>query len=143
MYYDDDNNRGIYRLELCISTITATKIPSLQHCVEAEVLHDHYAILNRVISTNPDVFGSHVVQEGFTTQPTVNDIVNTVGFTNYKKASQLLNVVECRFKTTSSRELARDFFNKLVLIVANHLNRDDIAKNLIATYSESVYQYGT
>ena len=103
------------------------------------MLQVHYAVLNRVISTNPDMFGAHLVQDGFTAQSTIDGIVNTLGLTNYQKAIKLLAVVECRFKTTLSREFARDFFDKLVLTVANHLNRVDIAEDLIATYSKSVY----
>ena len=110
---------------------------SLECCVEAEVLQNHHAQLNATV-VNPDVFGSYLVQCGFSTQATVGGILNTLGLNNYQKANQLLQIVDSRIRTATSRESARDLFNQIVLIFANQLNRADIAEALVATYSESL-----
>ena len=109
---------------------------SQERCVEAEVLQCHYAQLHNAV-VDPDFFGTHLVQCGFATQTEILGIVGTLGYSNYQKTTHLLQIVGCRFLSATSRENARNFFNQLVLIFANHLDRVDIAEALITTYSKS------
>ena len=109
---------------------------SFQRHVEVDVLQAHTANLNQALSDNPGLFASQLVQCGFTVPPTVSNIVDTMGFSNYQKASKLLSIVDARIRTASSREVARSFFDNLVVIVAYHLGHLHIAEALVATYSE-------
>ena len=102
----------------------------------ADALQKHFADLNLAIN-EPEVFGTNMVQYGLATQTTVAGIVGTLGFSNYQKANKLLQLIDSRLKTTTPRELAKAHFDKFVLIVANVLNRVDIADSLVASYSKS------
>ena len=115
-----------------------TAVPtSLRRCVEADVLQEHFADLNSAVATNPEVFGTNMVQYRFATQTTVAGIVDTLGFSNYQKANKLLQLVDSRLKTTTPREHAMAHFDNIVLIVANVLNRVDTAESLVTSYSKS------
>ena len=106
----------------------------LQRCVEAEALQKHTATLNEVV-VNPNQFGALLEENGFATKMTISSRVNTLGYTDYQKVSQLLHIIDSRIRT-STRESAREFFNKLVLIFSNRLGRTDIAEGLVATCSK-------
>ena len=86
------------------------------------------------VSTNPVLFGTHLVEQGFTAN-TVSGIVNTSGLSNYDKAFRLLNIVDTRLRT-SSRDFAKVFFDNLVLILNKHLKFVEVAEELVATYSK-------
>ena len=100
------------------------------------MLQEHFAILNSAV-IDPDVFGVNMVQCGLAAQTTVASIVDPLGFSTYQKANKLLQLLDSRLKTTTPRELAKAHFDKFVLIVANVLNRVDIAESLVASYSKS------
>ena len=106
---------------------------SLRRCVEAEVLQSYCAELCEAV-VNPDVFGQHLVEYQFATLMDVSGIMTTLGFSNYKMTSLLLQIVNSRFRTATSRKDARILFNNFVLIIANHLDRVDIAEQLITSY---------
>lgn len=110
--------------------------PSLQRSVEADVLQKHFADLNTAV-TDPDMFGANLVQCGLAAQTTVAGIVSTLGVSNFQKTNKLLQIVDSRLRTTARREHAKDHFDNLVQIVANVLDRVDIANSLVASYSKS------
>ena len=106
-----------------------------QRCVEAEVLQGSWAKVINAVSTNPVLFGTHLVEEGFTANTTIAGIVNTLGLSDYDKAYRLLSIVDSQLRT-STRDIARAFFCKLIFILANHLGFDDVAEKLVTAYSK-------
>ena len=111
---------------------------SLQRRVAPDVLQSHYADLNDVIASNVQAFGCYLVQFNFANTATIQEKTDTLGFSDYNKAGKLLSLIDSRLKTATSNENARDLFNYLVLIIANKMDRKDIAQALVDTYSESV-----
>ena len=109
---------------------------SFERCVEVEALESHYAQLLEAV-VNPDVFDRHLIQCGFATFTDISGVVSTLGFSNHQKTRQLLEIVCSRIRTAIPRESARSLFDQLVLILANRLDRVDIADALITTYSKS------
>ena len=125
-------------MSLLASTIPSNVVffNSIIHSVESGVLHNHYADLSLAISDNIDVFASNLVQYRFAPQTTVTGIVSTLGVNNYQKATKLLEIVDSRFKTSSSGQSAKEFFNNFVLILATKLEHNNIAQALVASYSK-------
>ena len=109
---------------------------SLKRCVEVEVLQSNYAQLHYAV-VDPNFLGVHMVEYEFATLTEITGITCTLGYSNSQKTSQLLNIIDARFRSAVSRENATNFFNKLVLIFADHFKRLDIAEALITTYSKS------
>ena len=111
---------------------------SLQRRVAPDVLQSHYADLNDVIASNVQAFGRYLVQCKFANPSTIQEKADILGISDYNKAGKLLSLIDSRLKTATSNENARDLFNRLVLIIANKMDREDIAQALVDTYSESV-----
>ena len=107
--------------------------------IELEVLQRHTADLNQAIAaapTNPPLFGQQLVQHGFAVQTTVGGIANTLGFNDYQKGSQLLNLVYSKIRTARTKANARRYFDDFLMIIAGSLGQRDIAESLVVTFSK-------
>lgn len=111
---------------------------SLQNYVEVEALEKVTADLITAVS-QPDFFGSQLVQNELCTQIQSWDIVHVLGVSDSQKISKLLHIVNCKIKTASSKKTARDYFNKFVCILYHNLGLQDLAERLAQTCRKSIF----
>ena len=100
------------------------------------MLQSHYARISLAVNDNLVAFGSDLVECKLAEQSEVTVIVSN------KDTTKLLEIVDSHFKTSTSGQSARAFFDKFVLILANKLNCNDIAQSLVTTYSKSCLRIG-
>lgn len=103
--------------------------PSLQYCIECDVLQRFYATLNSSI-VDPDLFAAHLIQNGFTTRQTADNKMQ--GFSDYCKVGHLLGVVDAHIKTACvvSHEHVRSRFDVFLSILGNVLGHQAIAQQM-------------
>lgn len=88
------------------------------------------------ISTTTDLnfFADTLVENDFISKLTANGIVQTTGFTNYNKASQLMHAVESHISTASNPTTAFETFIKILKGINAPLKQ--LADELVQFYSK-------
>ena len=111
---------------------------SLQENVGACAIERNFVALNTAIKQNHVEFGNYLVQYEFANVESLSENVDVDGRSDSDKVRNLLKLVILRLKTQTCQENAVKLFNNFVLIIANKLNRGDLAQDLVSSYRELV-----
>jgi len=89
--------------------------------------------LNISTTTDLNFFADRLVENDFISKLTANGIVQTMGFTNYNKASQLMQAVESHISTASNPTTAFEAFIKILKGISA---LEQLADELVQYYSK-------
>lgn len=89
--------------------------------------------LNISTTTDLNFFADRLVENDFISKLTANGIVQTMGFTNYNKASQLMQAVESHISTASNPTTA---FEAFIEILKGISALEQLADELVQYYSK-------
>lgn len=87
----------------------------------------------KISTENLDFFAHRLAENDFISMLTANGIVHTMGFTNYNKASQLMQAVESHILTASNPTTD---FEKFIKILKGINALQQLADELVQFYSK-------